>query len=82
MSTSMTPTALRKNLFQALRRVLCGERIVIETEEGDVLMSAHSPRRRRPHSRQDPGAAKITGRIIGSLETADAALRKHLRLPK
>ena len=77
----MTPTALRKNLFLTLRRVMRGETVVIETQEGQALLSrdtlASTPRKKR----QDALKPKISGRIIGSLDTADAELRKYLSLP-
>ncbi len=82
MRGTVTPTALRKNLFRTLRRVMHGETVIIETGEGEAMLTARTlavpeTRKNRP-SAMEP---KIPGRIVGSLESADAALRKYLRLP-
>jgi hypothetical protein len=79
----MTPTALRRNLFQTLQRVIRGETVVVETDQGEILLIARKTRQGRP-SRTQPraNAQKIPGRILAPLEQADSALRKHLRLPK
>jgi len=79
---SLSPTSLRKNLFQTLKRVSKGETIVVETADGDIVLSA------RKHTNANlSGKSKVTlqpkipGRIIGSLDSADAALRKYLQMP-
>jgi hypothetical protein len=77
----MTPTALRRDLFKALRRVILGETLIIETRQGEILMTARKPpSQRATQSRERANQPKIPGRIRGSLQGADSALRKHLRL--
>ena len=80
---TLSPTHLRKSLFQTLRRITRGEVVVVETTDGLVLLTAL-----KRNDEASKGKAKyfsqpkIPGRILASLDSADVALRRHLRLPE
>jgi hypothetical protein len=80
---TLTATRFRANLYRTLRSIAGGGRIRITSKWGAVEL-VREPKA-LPASRKARTAAlapKIPGRIIGSLDSADRLLRKHIRMPK
>jgi hypothetical protein len=80
---TLTATRFRANLYRTLQSISEGGRIRITSKWGAVQL-VREPKS-GPSSRKTKINAhlpKIPGRIIGSLDSADRLLRKHIRMPK
>ena len=74
---TVTPTALRRELFGCVEEVLHGRTIRVAARHGNaVLVSEKVFRGRRRAS-----GSRIEGRIVGDLTRADEALRAHVAWP-
>ncbi len=70
---TLTPTALRKNIFSVVKNVLHGDEVLVHTREGDVLMQKISSVHHNANL-----AKKIPGEIRKPLGgQADTELRKY-----
>lgn len=81
---TITPTELRKTLFHELQTALRGIPVRVETRHGNAVILSENAYRSLSRGRSGfprPDEAKIAGRIVGSLDTADAELQAHLELP-
>lgn len=81
----LTPTELRSNLASVLRRVLAGFPVQIRVRGGKVMITRVDDTLRYAEG-GDVGQGnqllpKIPGEIIGSLDSADEALRAYVRFP-
>ncbi len=73
---TITPTYLRKNLFEELSAVVRGMPVRIKTKAGNAIIL---PEKEFKLS-NSKSVSKIKGKIIGNLEDADQELRKYIQL--
>jgi PHD/YefM family antitoxin component YafN of YafNO toxin-antitoxin module len=76
---SITPTQFRNGLFAQIDCALKGIPVHIRTRKGNAVLISEKAFE-KASARQD--RQEISGRIIGSLDDADQALKQHLVLPE
>jgi PHD/YefM family antitoxin component YafN of YafNO toxin-antitoxin module len=79
----LAPTELRNNLFNTLESVKKGETVCIKTKEENLYIISEKQYERLTHSlKTNAGSHKVSGKILGSLDSADRELKEYLILPK
>ena len=76
---TITPTALRKELFGCVDGALHGRSVRVAARQGNVILISEKQYLR---GREKCLSARIDGRIVGELADADQALREHVTWPR
>jgi hypothetical protein len=76
---TVTPTQFRNGLFAQIDCALKGVPVHIRTRKGNAVLISEKAFEK---ASARPGQQVISGRIIGSLDDADQALKQHLVLPE